>query len=279
MVIDKNGMLQETLLHFIVIHEVSHHEKVQLGLVRMNLAEYVDASEQDEEGVLRRYLMQESKINSTLKIGIFLKQVEGDRSYNAPPLRMAPVFSGIAGLVVGEVEDNDGPNMPIIHNSKTSQVAHDELRELYRRTIAANWTCLPGEFSADKVVEDIFSGGDGWLGQPSESGKGSGAERLSEDDGRGSHTRPRAKSGRHWFSRSRQDVKRRSKEDNLHRKRADDSLHPRSAINNGVIRGRSSFESQASQMGGEADKGTRRITNEFDELNVREDLRSWRLPS
>jgi hypothetical protein len=72
LVIDKNGMLQESWIHFEVVHEVppgGKGDKILLGNVRLNLAEYVEASEQDgEEGVCRRYLMQESKINSTLKV-------------------------------------------------------------------------------------------------------------------------------------------------------------------------------------------------------------------
>ena len=50
-------------------------EKITLGQVTLNLAEYVEESEMGpggEGGVIRRYLMQESKINSTLKIGIMM---------------------------------------------------------------------------------------------------------------------------------------------------------------------------------------------------------------
>jgi hypothetical protein len=54
-------------------------------------------------------LLQESKINSTLKIGILMVQVDGDRNYVAPPLKTAPVFGGIAGIMTGEpVEPDDG---------------------------------------------------------------------------------------------------------------------------------------------------------------------------
>ena len=60
-----------------------------------------------EEGITRRYLMQESKINSTLKIGIAMKQVDGERNFVAPPLKTAPVFGGIAGIVAGEQVDQD----------------------------------------------------------------------------------------------------------------------------------------------------------------------------
>jgi hypothetical protein len=59
---------------FEVQHEVSSSgkgERLTLGTVRLNLAEYVEASEQEgEDGVCRRYLMQDSKINSTLKANV-----------------------------------------------------------------------------------------------------------------------------------------------------------------------------------------------------------------
>jgi hypothetical protein len=70
--IDKTGILQETFIHFEVLYEVTSGEKderIALGYIKLNLAEYVWASEQEgEEAVSRRYLMQDSKINSTLKV-------------------------------------------------------------------------------------------------------------------------------------------------------------------------------------------------------------------
>lgn len=82
-----------------------------LGTLTLNLAEYVEESEQvggdGDEGVVRRYLLQDSKVNSTLKIGIFMRQVDGERNFVAPPLRTAPVFGGIAGIMVGEREGVD----------------------------------------------------------------------------------------------------------------------------------------------------------------------------
>ena len=77
-------MLQEQAVIFEVLQEYStsaRGEKIVLGYVRLNLAEYVDVpgeraqdaeegekSEGNADGVVRRYLMQESKINSTLKV-------------------------------------------------------------------------------------------------------------------------------------------------------------------------------------------------------------------
>ena len=64
-------MLQDSDMHFEVLQEYSsgaRGETIILGTVRLNLAEFVERSDDGEEGVTRRYLMQESKINSTLKV-------------------------------------------------------------------------------------------------------------------------------------------------------------------------------------------------------------------
>ena len=69
---DRSGLLQESAIHFEVLQEYStsgRGERIVLGCLKLNLAEYVDVTEADgEEGVCRRYLMQDSKINSTLKV-------------------------------------------------------------------------------------------------------------------------------------------------------------------------------------------------------------------
>lgn len=72
MTIDKNGYLEETAAYFEIIQEYSlagRGESITLGHIKLNLAEYCDAGDgEGDEGVVRRYLMQESKINSTLKV-------------------------------------------------------------------------------------------------------------------------------------------------------------------------------------------------------------------
>lgn len=100
--IDRNGVLQATDVHFEVMQEYSsgaRGERIILGNVRLNLAEYVDAGQDGDGSITRRYLMQDSKINSTLRvsnlnsgsilliksvqIGISMRQTEGDRSFTA----------------------------------------------------------------------------------------------------------------------------------------------------------------------------------------------------
>lgn len=116
LVVDKNGMLQESWIEIEVVQEYSaggRGERITLGNVKLNLAEYVEQSEMasadddDNMGITRRYLMQDSKINSTLKISIYMKQTEGDKNFVAPPLKTAQVFSGIAGIVSGEQGDSE----------------------------------------------------------------------------------------------------------------------------------------------------------------------------
>jgi N-terminal C2 in EEIG1 and EHBP1 proteins len=107
---DKQNMLQECNIDFEVIQDYNsgaRGEKITLGHVSLNLAEYA------EDGITRRYLMQDSKINSTLKIGISMKQLDGERNFIAPPLKTAPVFGGIAGIMDFEqTEDDLGRKFP-----------------------------------------------------------------------------------------------------------------------------------------------------------------------
>jgi hypothetical protein len=227
--IDRNNHLSECPIEFEVAQEFPgttgvKDEKIILGVVRLNLSEYVEESENfprrslgsrsgkgsvdkkeipghrrlssvssrdqrtsggqgsptsnesfetsipeedaAEEGITRRYLMQESKINSTLKLGILMVQVDGDRNYVAPPLKTAPMFGGIAGIMAGEtvepVDDATGPaGVSSMTNQNKSRDA-SELHDMYRRSLAASWACQPGELPADECIEDIFSGGDGW---------------------------------------------------------------------------------------------------------------------
>ncbi|KAJ4263950.1 hypothetical protein NW762_005988 [Fusarium torreyae] len=196
--IDRNNNLTECPVEFEVVQEFGLTEKVTLGFVRLNLSEYVEESEafakdvaspgrirsgsigvsptrgtsrprRDsdvvEDGIVRRYLMQDSKVNSTLKISILMIQVDGERSYIAPPLKTAPVFGGIGGIMSEAIEDDSGPIAAAVPNlSKPRDAA--ELQDLYRSVLAASWCRQPNEHSAEEVIEDIFSGGNGWKTKP-----------------------------------------------------------------------------------------------------------------
>ncbi|TDZ34200.1 Uncharacterized protein C8035_v009667 [Colletotrichum spinosum] len=232
--IDKNNHLTDCPIEFEVLQEFSgggHDEKISLGKVQLNLSEYVEESEslcrestsfdrghsrkrssgtastspkstftpplsevEVEDGIVRRYLMQDSKINSTLKIGILMVQLDGDKGYTAPPLRTAPVFGGIAGIMAGEqVEQDDAGQVPTMAKSRDAS----EVQDMYRRALAASWSCQPGELPADECIEDIFSGGDGWrTGRTGRAGKtatfdlDNGGSLSSDEGGLGGTLRP-----------------------------------------------------------------------------------------
>ncbi|KAB5517334.1 N-terminal C2 in EEIG1 and EHBP1 proteins-domain-containing protein [Coniochaeta sp. 2T2.1] len=126
-----------------------------------------------EEGVIRRYLMQDSKINSTLKVGVLMVQIDGERNYVAPPLKTAPVFGGIAGLMAsGDTAGSLEPPADMLSGPGSGDAVPDpiagkprdlyEIQDMYRRALAASWASQPGEMPADECIEDIFSGGDGF---------------------------------------------------------------------------------------------------------------------
>ncbi|CAK3982567.1 Hypothetical predicted protein [Lecanosticta acicola] len=207
--VGKGDLLQECRVEFEVLQEYSaggRGERIVLGHVALNLAEYVEVHDVPTAaegggggGVTRRYLMQDSKINSTLKLTLSMRHLEGTRDYMAPPLRAAPVFGGIAGILsssepaaVGNpappapppppppsagggaphhhphhqhlhpnFDGEDASQQDLPHFSSTNREM-GEMQDMYRRTLAAFWASQPGELRADECIEDIFAGGDGW---------------------------------------------------------------------------------------------------------------------
>jgi hypothetical protein len=220
-----------------------------------------------------------------------MKQTDGDRNFIPPPLKTAPVFGGIAGIMAGEQGDaEDAGHMPSV--TTKSRDAGDDLRELYRRTLAADWTCQPGDPSADKCIEDIFAGGDGWgnlidgndtLILTAEGMLGGGLDGGGDLSDGETATLRRSKQ-RNWsgfFGRkghgkkgSAHEVMMPEKDDDAHLGAL--HMHHMHETPRGV-RGRGSFEHQAAQMKGEVERRTR-PPHEIDESDIREDLRCWKAP-
>ena len=191
-----------------------------------------------------------------------MKQTEGDRNFIAPPLRTAPVFGGIAGIMTAEQGDiDDGSNVPSM-SSKARESG--KLQDMYRRTLAASWAAQAGELPADQCIEDIFAGGDGWgsasgLTGPRMAG-GSTEEDESDTDKRTVRGHKRNTSGSH---------------DTLkpgHRSRVSN----KSNLNTGPVSGRSSIaQNVRASVNSERDNQSR--SHEIDEFVAREDLRSWQI--
>lgn len=81
-----------------------------------------------------------------------------------PPLKTAMVFGGIAGVISGEQGDPDESGRIPSINHRNREMG--DLQDMYRRTLAASWACRAGELPPDRLVEDIFAGGDGWESGP-----------------------------------------------------------------------------------------------------------------
>ncbi|KAK2608669.1 hypothetical protein QQS21_002780 [Conoideocrella luteorostrata] len=347
---DKNNNLTECPIEFEILQEFALAEKITLGHIKLNLSEYVEESESFgreigspprkrssigvsptasdergdkpeacvEEGIVRRYLMQDSKVNSTLKIGILMVQVDGERNFVAPALRTAPAFGGIAGLVAPEVEDDTSP-IPTI--SKPRDAA--EVQDLYRRTLAASWSRQPNELPADECIEDIFSGGNGWKTKKEsqsnhdsdddeyDAGNYSGTLRPSDFRRFANHHHQRSLSGNNSGSRSGSHSRHRREHSttsdksastvtggaassisrghrrggrlNHHRQYDTDGRDPReddlSSSRSGSLGSLApALGSSSDGAGGRGEQGMRRA-REVDESEARDDLVAWKLPS
>ena len=203
------------------------------------------------------------------KIGIYMKQTEGDKNFIAPPLKTAPVFGGIAGIMTAEQADgDDGNNVPSMsYNARES----GRLQDMYRGTLAASWLAQDGELPADKCIEDIFAGGNGWAADyhPGANASprlgGSTEEDESDGDSRTLRGHKRHASG----TGSRGTIKPTRQE------RKSSKGEPG---NTGVVSGRGSIADHI-QSGSNATKRTHRPMYEVDEFIAREDLRSWQISS
>ncbi|KUL90494.1 hypothetical protein ZTR_00252 [Talaromyces verruculosus] len=149
--IDRNHMLQECDISFEILQEFSsgsRGDRITLGNIKLNLAEYVDRSE-DDNGIVR----------------------------SRPPLKSAMVFGGIAGILPPEHGETEEPgSLPSINVSRET----GDLQDMYRRTLAASWTAQCDELLPDQLIEDLFAGG---RGVRSATRSGARSERADDDDG------------------------------------------------------------------------------------------------
>lgn len=196
-----------------------------------------------------------------------MTQTEGSRDFTAPPLKTAPVFGGIAGIMTAEAGDpsDDGNNVPSMSYKARES---GKLQDMYRRTLAASWAAQAGELPADKCIEDIFAGGDGWGDNARESPKSSprAGGGSTEDDSDGEtrtlrgHKRNTSGTGSHGTLKP------------TLRQRTSSKEGPAA----GTVSGRESIASQV-QQGHDTKRHIHRNTREIDEFSAREDLRSWEI--
>ena len=144
--------------------------------------------------------------------------------------------------------DLDDPSQVPAITRKTREKS--KLQDMYRRMLAASYDAQIGELPADKTIEDIFAGGDGW-GKGNEAGQNLNAwGYLKVNDDRSSVRTYTSKSPRQQQGQARS----------------------RSASTSG---GRPILPSQESHGKSPDEEHQGRPTKEIDEFEAREDLRSW----
>jgi len=308
--VDKNQTLEECTVHFEIVQDYSEGSRggrVMLGNIKLNLSEYVDRpdelkrnpdtpDENGEGGITRRYLMQESKINSTLKVGIMMRQTEGEANYIVPPLKTATIFGGIAGVVAAEAangtavgKDGADVSIPTI-TSKTRELS--EAQDIYRRTLAATWACRSGELPPDKLIEDLFAGGDGGaMKPPPHATRNGGWMTKKARDGEDTSSMSEAESRRtvrpaflspDTVHGNENGNARHEEQKKGHRRHGTRSGSDAATLTSGgsgdtAVSGRGSIEQQMNESVNGHRRRNQKEYKEVTEFNIREDLRSWKV--
>lgn len=139
-----------------------------------------------------------------------------------------------------------------------------ELQDMYRRSLAASFAAQAGELPADECIESIFAGGDGWRDKHE-------ANKVPAE-----HEKPRrGQSGRDYGSRRPYHRQKSSLSD------IDAARHPAGKAEAFISRSGSSTNLAVGDHAVDGQYGkasTEYRRGEVDELEIRENLRSWTLP-
>lgn len=158
-------------------------------------------------------------------------------------------------------------------SSKTREIG--ELQDMYRKTLAASWTCQLGELPADECIEDIFAGGDGW-GKHKPSATAQTLSAKSTEDSTGdaeSSGETRNKPGHH--RRTSSGFGRHNNEKHHGHARSVSRTDKMNGAND-RIRGISSPEHGHSSQSDQKRRSFKHM-NEVDEFEALDDLRSWEI--
>ncbi|KAG9299573.1 hypothetical protein G9A89_020744 [Geosiphon pyriformis] len=174
LVVGKDGMLMPCEFRVNIKQELNGGKVInKIGSLSLNLAEYVGSGK-----TTRKYLLQNSKINSTLKLTIDMKKTFGDVEFKVPQLKKPQIFGGITGIITDrkELQDdqrsirgfrnrsNFGPHDLSNSRSATSlksayftQGAHHTPPPIFTSSLLTNSFLRDmGDRSPTDVIEDIF---------------------------------------------------------------------------------------------------------------------------
>ncbi|CAG8487132.1 8080_t:CDS:2 [Ambispora gerdemannii] len=174
LVVGSDGYLMPCEFRLTIKQELKGGKEINtIGSLSLNLSEYVDSGK-----MTRRYLLQKSKINSTIKLSIETKHTTfGDVEYKVPQLKKTQIFGGITGIITErkELQDDErskrafknrsnfGPHYLAKSRSTTSLRSSDYAQSplfspIVTSSLAENsFLRDAGERSPTDVVEDIFA--------------------------------------------------------------------------------------------------------------------------
>ncbi|KTW31505.1 hypothetical protein T552_00147 [Pneumocystis carinii B80] len=150
MKIGKHQRLSESWMIFEVNQELrcASHQLV-IGRVEINLAEYVGLSK--ETGC---YLLQNSKVNSLLKISISIEQICGNTDYIINPPQKKQMFYGIVDLMSKH-------NTPNQEKNNLDNLSPRKLKDLdsfiHEQDAMTNEPYLLDVFNSFDIIENIFN--------------------------------------------------------------------------------------------------------------------------
>ena len=149
------------------------------------------------------------------------------------------------------------------------------MQDMYRRTLASSWAAQAGELPADECIENIFAGGSGWRDGDDSTGQSSGRAQREDGEDSGSADEMPARRGhrKHKSSLSRASPRLPGHKPPSH---TVDGL--KDGANDSTGSGSGSQRSHRRKLS-HGRRVHHNYVHEVDEFNVREDLRSWRLPT
>ena len=186
------------------------------------------------------------------------------------------VFGGIAGVVSSEQGDPDdsvsGGPLPSL-SAKSSEVS--DMQDLYRRTLAASWNSRSTDLPADKLIENLFSGGSDYNNGTQNQRQSRLDDSLnvaSVENGANQRESPSANHLSPSFER-------RPKSSSSNEVKGPELLSAIGNMSNGHGHGRrgGSIEQQIFDNPKARGLRSRASEQEVSEFDVREDLRSWEI--
>ncbi|KAH8827141.1 hypothetical protein DL96DRAFT_1556280 [Flagelloscypha sp. PMI_526] len=107
-----SSYLKLSVMQEVIPGDLDAPQNPKLGELHLNLAEYAGAGPNGDgknggatsvNRVTRRYLLEQSKTNATLKLTLEMERISGEMDFIPPPLPKDQIFAGVGALLENEV--------------------------------------------------------------------------------------------------------------------------------------------------------------------------------